>query len=776
MTSTEMQNQIQIQTKFTEHANAEKALSILDMNKKEIKETFWDNGDFGGANANWSSYFLNLKRYLKRVVRANGTVAQEYKFGKMEGGGRLYVDGGGVQTLQHQIRNYLCGEYYYDFDICNCHPSILLHICTEFNIEAPCLRQYVASRNSTLSDHGLTKKDILVAINQDKNKAKRDNRFYNSLIFELHCIKPQILQRIAHLGITTSNEKNPISSVVNKYILRFEGDIIQTAARHFGSSAEVLMFDGIMVNKSYCAETVLEVRLAGLNEIFAEKFGGLIEFKVKPTETDIVLKEMGRKVVEYEVLKPVFEESHFLTIKPFAYWKKNKQPDGSFSYNQIKESNFRNACEEFQIVDFNGRDELVPTSIFKKWMIDPLKRKYECIDFCPYGLENKCPKHVFNTFGGFEVNKIENHETANTDNFNELVLNLCNHDEAMADYLLKYIAHMFQFPNRRTEQIIVLKGWTGTGKDSLFRTIQRLMGGRHADITENPETLFGNFNDIMDSKVCLFINELEGGDGIKYQEKLKAVASNLKNKVNGKFQEVVEQSNYCRLFVNSNNDGCVNVQVSDRRYVIIRTGMGLVSNVKNKTQKAKAAAFWGTYYNSLSDPNWRKSLYEKMMGMDLSDFNGKHAPVSEEKSIMREKNINPIYTYMKEMIGAGKFPQFFEKTIKGVRVHLIKWSEFTTAYKAWVAERHSFDFKIKDTMIKQKLVNMDNSFTPDRKIIHDVGGKKKKEKFACFDMVKMGAFLDGFVFTDCEDEGVYVGELGAKARAPAKQLVYAHLL
>ena len=65
MTSTEMQNQIQIQTKFTEHANAEKALSILDMNKKEIKETFWDNGDFGGANANWSSYFLNLKRYLK---------------------------------------------------------------------------------------------------------------------------------------------------------------------------------------------------------------------------------------------------------------------------------------------------------------------------------------------------------------------------------------------------------------------------------------------------------------------------------------------------------------------------------------------------------------------------------------------------------------------------------------------------------------------------------------------------------------------------------------
>jgi hypothetical protein len=459
-----------------------------------------------------------------------------------------------------------------------------------------------------------------------------------------------------------------------------------------------------------------------------------------------------------------------------AYWKKNKQPDGSFNYSQIKESDFRNACEEFQIVDFNSRDELVPTSIFKRWITDQTKRQYECIDFSPYGLENKCPKHVFNTFDGFEVNKIENHETVNTGNFDELVLNLCNLDEAMADYLLKYIAHMFQLPNRRTEQIIVLKGWTGTGKDSLFRTIQRLMGGKYADITENPETLFGNFNDIMDSKLCLFMNELEGGDGIRYQEKLKAVASNLKNKVNGKFNKVVEQSNYIRIFVNSNNDGCVNVQVSDRRYVIIKTGMGLVSNVKDEVQKVKAATFWSTYYNNLADPNWCKSLYERLMGMDLSEFNVKQPPDSEEKAIMREKNINPIYTYLKDMIDAGKFPQFSEKNIKGVHLHLIKWSDFTTDYKEWVAERHSFDFKIKDTTIKQKLVNMNNSFIPSRQIIHDVDGKKKKEVFACFNMKKVGAFLDSFVFTECEDEGVYVGELEVKVKAPPKQVTYSHLL
>ena len=90
------------------------------------------------------------------------------------------------------------------------------------------------------------------------------------------------------------------------------------------------------------------------------------------------------------------------------------------------------------------------------------------------------------------------------------------------------------------------------------------MGTKYVDITESPESLFGNFNDIMDSKLGLFMNELEGTDGIKYQEKLKAVACNIKNKVNGKFQKVVEQNNYCRICVNSNNDGCVNIHSGQR--------------------------------------------------------------------------------------------------------------------------------------------------------------------------------------------------------------------
>ena len=153
-----------VKTNFTERINAKKALK----QKADLKQAFWGpNENFEDSEKrSWSAYFGVLKKTLKQAHKNGGAIAKEYKFGKLEGGGRLYVEGGGIQTLQSDLRNYLCGEYYYDFDIVNCHPCILLHICNTFGIDAMYLKQYVQDRQNVLSSHDLAKKDILVAMNQ----------------------------------------------------------------------------------------------------------------------------------------------------------------------------------------------------------------------------------------------------------------------------------------------------------------------------------------------------------------------------------------------------------------------------------------------------------------------------------------------------------------------------------------------------------------------------------------------------------------------------------
>ena len=61
---------------------------------------------------------------------------------------------------------------------------------------------------------------------------------------------------------------------------------------------------------------------------------------------DINLSEAEDNIEEYEQVKERFEQDHFLTISPYAYWKKSQNSDGHWSYNQIGLTDFKNVCEE----------------------------------------------------------------------------------------------------------------------------------------------------------------------------------------------------------------------------------------------------------------------------------------------------------------------------------------------------------------------------------------------------------------------------------------------
>ena len=75
--------------------------------------------------------------------------------------------------------------------------------------------------------------------------------------------------------------------------------------------------------------------------------------------------------------------------------------------------------------------------------------------------------------------------------------------------------------------------------------------------------------------------------------------------------------------------------------------------------------------------------------------------------------------------------------------------------------------------MKQKLVCKNNSFTAHKttRYRHEVGGVKKKERFACFNVHKTEAFMNGLIFTADDDDGIDVGELditpAAKSTKPA---------
>lgn len=624
-----------------------------------------------------------------------------------------------------------------------------MFICRKYNVTCTMLYDYINRRDQILADFELTKRQILVALNSDNPKRIRGNQWYNTFISQLAEVKQKLFPIIRdEHNIHTKNSKNPISSTITSYLCYIENEILQHAIEEmFGDHCGVPMFDGCMVSRDFCEECQLQDKIEELDYMFDVDYHGLIKWAVKPTTSDVVIAEVQEGPQPYDEAKVRFEEDHFLTLSPYAFWKKHRTRDGTYAFSQLKESEFRNACKEYQVLSFNADDKVNVSSIFEEWIRDPNKRKYECVDFVPYGLEDNCPSYVFNTFDGFEVNKRDDYNDVDTSNFDTLIFNLCGEDRELTEYTMKYIAHMFQYPNRRTDKILVFISWTGCGKDTLFRTLQALMGNRYVDITENMDSVFGQFNDILDSKICLFMNEVEGKQGYGYVERLKGQATTKDNKVNSKHSKVVFQSNYARLFIFSNNDGCVQVQVNDRRFTVLKASLNLVANQNDKMKASEVKEFWDRYYANLESFDWRKSLYNKLMRMDLRNFNPKYdAPNTKEREVMREKNIHPLFYYFNDILNDKQYikDEFITHRINGKEINLIRWSNFIANYKGYIESKYSEDkqYKVKDAVIKQKIFSMDPEFIPSRRIV----AQGKTERFASMSLETIKKFLKNHVF------------------------------
>ena len=251
------------------------------------------------------------------------------------------------------------------------------------------------------------------------------------------------------------------------------------------------------------------------------------------------------------------------------------------------------------------------------------------------------------------------------------------------------------------------------------------------------------FNQILSCKIALFLNEMEGSSGIKFKERLKDLCTTECHSINAKFEKAIRQKNYTRLFVNSNNDGCINVDVNDRRYVVVSTGFKLVGDTE----------FWTEYYNNLESSNWQKSLYSRLMDIDLSSFNIKDVPYSAEYEVMREKNVPPLFDYMKQIITNQQYNGFVTHVEKSTQktMHLIKFKDFFKQYKNYLEDMGiNPDYQIKATTIKQKLMTANNSFIADKLIRQN----DKTERWSQFDMKAFDRFLNKFVFNEKQEGDV----------------------
>ena len=271
------------------------------------------------------------------------------------------------------------------------------------------------------------------------------------------------------------------------------------------------------------------------------------------------------------------------------------------------------------------------------------------------------------------------------------------------------------------------------------------MGCKYCDLTSDAYDLFKDFNDILDSKIAIFLNEMEGKDGIAIQEKLKDLATRDYNKVNSKHEKKIQQRNYIRLFVLSNNDAPVNIQIHDRRYVVFNSGFGLVVNQSNKEKSEYAINFWTKFNDNLKNKKWLEKIYNQLMEIDLSDYcPDKSAPQTEEYKLMKEKNNIPLYPFICDLYENGGLDDFY--TDKKTDKFYIGFKDLKQKYLQYLESNNLIpDYKIKDTWIKSKLAVCNNTFNPSVRKQFLINGNKIRKEFCEIDFKNMILFINDFL-------------------------------
>ena len=145
---------------------------------------------------------------------------------------------------------------------------------------------------------------------------------------------------------------------------------------------------------------------------------------------------------------------------------------------------------------------------------------------------------------------------------------LAHNNSAYYEYILNWIAYMFQKPHILPEVALAFTGSKGTGKSTLGSTLAAIVGDAHSIQVSSPEVFVGRFNQHLHNKIFIFADEAITPQNEAQNSRLKAYITEDKIMFEGKGMPATQNRNYYHLIIASNNPQPVLITPDERRYAI----------------------------------------------------------------------------------------------------------------------------------------------------------------------------------------------------------------
>ena len=575
-----------------------------------------------------------LRRYLKQ--RKNGNANEiTYKLGrycKHEHLGRLTAVGGlGLQCFQKDIRSALAERYYWDIDIVNAQPTLLVQYCEERGWMCNALKRYVANRDEVLAELMETlsipkweAKEKVVSLLFGASPTGLTTFLVDELAPELRLIMKNVWEaNQTHLGFL-KNKENKLGKAMAYVLQTEERRCLLAMDRAFGRrgrSLDVLIHDGGLVRKKEGESAMPSALLREVEKDVKTEVGYTINLIVKSLETTFVREEREteddielRKNQWYEDHKRMWEETGW---KGATYFKVRHPPmfvalvDEGRKWEQMTKGDLLQNEEDHFFEEAKTR-----LTFARTWLEDPNKREYFGVCFRP---KQEPPTGYFNLFRGFDVEP----KMGSFDAFHRVLRLIANGDQRVFDYVENWAAHVIQKPWVKTRVAIVVQGRKGVGKDTYFNALGKIFGTHFFNTSTPEDNVFHKFNSAIARILLVKFEEANFATNKENEDKLKFIITSPTAVIEKKGHDSITLDSFINVVMTTNHEIPLPITDDERRFVLFKMSEEQRIDFKVDTPEVSQAkqTFWADVHRELEDPNTIAAYHLYLLNKDISNFN-----------------------------------------------------------------------------------------------------------------------------------------------------------
>jgi hypothetical protein len=408
--------------------------------------------------------------------------------------------------------------------------------------------------------------------------------------------------------------------------------------------------------------------------IYFAKAGG---YAPKPNVSEL---EFGDEKSEYEELIAEMNEEWGIAVVGgkirVVGASLNSDPDQDLQLLTLDDFKNLTMNKKIAMTTGNGQVKAVPKSAI--WLADEKRKEYRGgIHFRP----DRKPEYqspagmVYNMWRGWTMEPKKGDWSKLRTHIKDI---LCCGNELHYDWVLDWMADLYQDPANPKGCAVVMHGVEGCGKGTFMEAMGRTMGRHYKHVTQE-DHLTGRFNGHLQDALLVFADEVTYGGSRKTAGNLKAMVTESKLTVERKGIDAVSFRNCSRIGIASNEDWFIPAGPQSRRWFVLDVS----------SEKAQKASWFRPIYHEMDNGGVQAMMYDLLEREITSDLST--APVTEalldQRARFADSRMDSMQMWWYDALESAYIEivcYLAEGMEDGIWPQLVGKPELYENYKAWV--------------------------------------------------------------------------------------------